>query len=49
MGSKPGGYIQKLHGTNQALIDAGIQCGKQQIVDYLTLVLRDPDYVNNPY
>lgn len=46
MGSKPGGYIQKLHGTQQALIDAGIQCGKQQIVDYLTLVLRDPDYVD---
>lgn len=45
MGSKPGGYIQKLHGTKQALIDAGIQCGKQQIVDYLTLVLRDPVYV----
>ena len=42
---QPSAYMRKLHQEKQALVDAGIQCGKQQIVDYLTLVLRDPDYV----
>lgn len=39
------GYLEKKAAKDQALIEAGIACGKQQIVDYLTLVLRDPDYV----
>lgn len=39
------GYLEKKAAKDQALIDAGVQCGKQQMVDYLTLVLRDPDYV----
>lgn len=38
-------YLDKKAAREQALIDAGIACGKQQIVDYLTLVLRDPKYV----
>ena len=38
-------YLDKKAAREQALIDAGVQCGKQQIVDYLTLVLRDPKYV----
>lgn len=44
MGNK-NGYLAKQQAKEQALIEAGIKCGKQQIVDYLTLVLRDPDYV----
>lgn len=39
------GYLEKKAAKDRALIEAGVQCGKQQIVDYLTLVLRDPDYV----
>ena len=38
-------YLDKKAARDQALIDAGVQCGKQQIVDYLTLVLRDRNYV----
>lgn len=44
MGNK-NGYLAKQQAKEQALIEAGVQCGKQQMVDYLTLVLRDPDYV----
>lgn len=39
------GYLEKQLAVKQALIDAGVQCGKQQIVDYLTIALRDPDVV----
>lgn len=39
------GYLEKKAVRDQALIEAGVQCGKQQMVDYLTLVLRDPVYV----
>ena len=39
------GYLEKKAAKDQALIEAGVQCGKQQIVDYLTLVLRNPVYV----
>lgn len=39
------GYLEKKAAKDQALIEAGVQCGKQQMVDYLTLVLRNPTYV----
>ena len=39
-------YMKKLHMEKQLLLDVGIQCGKQQMADYLTLVLRDPLYVD---
>ena len=39
------GYLEKKLAVQQALIDAGVQCGKQQIVDYLTIAMRDPDVV----
>ena len=41
------GYLTKRAGFNQALLDSGIQCGKQQIMDYMTIVLRDPNVVGN--
>lgn len=39
------GYLAKKQAKDQALIEAGVQCGKQQMVDYLTLTLRNSDYV----
>lgn len=44
MGNK-NGYLAKQQAKEQALIEAGVQCGKQQMVDYLTLVLRNPAFV----
>lgn len=41
------GYLEKKLAVQQALIDAGVQCGKQQIVDYLTIALREPDVVRD--
>lgn len=38
-------FLDKKAAREQALLDIGVTCGKQQIVDYLTLVLRNPDYV----
>jgi hypothetical protein len=41
------GYLTKKTAFNQALLDIGIQCGKQQIMDYMTIVLRDPNVVGS--
>lgn len=41
------GYLAKKAAFNQALLDIGMECGKQQIVDYLTIALRDPDVVGS--
>lgn len=39
------GYLAKQQEKEKALIEAGIACGKQQVADYLVLVLRDPTYM----
>lgn len=39
------GYLKKKQEREQALLDIGVTCGKQQMVDYLTCVLRNPLYV----
>ena len=39
------GYLEKKAAKDQALIEAGVQCGKQQMVDYISCVLRNPKYV----
>lgn len=39
------GYLEKKLAVQQALVDAGVRCGQQQIVDYLTIALRDPAVV----
>lgn len=45
MGAAKNAYLAKQMAVKQALIDAGMASGKQQIVDYLTVALRDPDVV----
>ena len=37
------GYLEKQKVIKQGYFDAGLQCGRQQILDMLSLVLRDPD------
>lgn len=39
------GYLAKRAALNQAILDIGIECGKQQIMDYMTIALRDPNVV----
>ena len=41
------GYLTKKAAFNQALLDIGMESGKQQIMDYLTIALRDPDVVKD--
>lgn len=36
-------YLKKQKAMQQACFDAGLQCGRQQILDMVSLVLRDPD------
>lgn len=40
-------YLAKEAEKKQRLLDAGVEHGAQKIIDYLTLVLRDPEYVGN--
>ena len=37
------GYLEKQRVVKQGYFDAGLQCGRQQILDMVSLVLRDPD------
>ena len=37
------GYLEKQKAMQRAFLDAGLQCGRQQIIDMVSLVLRDPD------
>lgn len=41
------GYLAKRDALNQVLLDVGMECGKQQIIDYMTIALRDPDVVGS--
>ena len=36
-------FLAKQRATQQAFFDAGLQCGRQQIIDMMSLVLRDPE------
>ena len=36
-------FLQKIEEERKAYLYIGIQCGRQQILDMLTLSLRDPD------
>ena len=38
-------FLAKQQALQRACFDAGLQCGRQQIMDMLSLVLRDPDIV----
>ena len=37
------GYLEKQKALQRACFDAGLQCGRQQILDMMSLVLNDPD------
>lgn len=36
-------FLARQKATQQAFFTAGLQCGRQQIIDMVSLVLRDPD------
>ena len=37
------GYLEKQRVSQMAYFTAGLQCGRQQILDMMSLVLNDPD------
>lgn len=37
------GYLEKQKAIQRGFFDAGLQSGRQQIIDMVSLVLRDPD------
>lgn len=39
-------FLAQQRETQRAYFDAGVQMGRQQIIDMLSLVLRDPDIVD---
>lgn len=39
-------FLAKQQALQRACFDAGLQCGRQQIMDMLSLVLRDPDIMS---
>lgn len=36
-------FLEKQRAVQRGFFDTGVQCGRQQILDMMTLVLRDPD------
>ena len=40
-------YLEKKRARDKVILDIGMQCGKQQMADYLTIALRDPDVVGS--
>lgn len=36
-------FLAKQKATQQAFLQVGVQCGRQQILDMMSLVLRDPN------
>jgi hypothetical protein len=36
-------FLARQKATQQAFFDAGLRCGRQQIIDMVSLVLRDPE------
>ena len=38
-------FLEKQRIANQAYFDAGLQTGRQQIIDMMSIVLNDPKYV----
>lgn len=43
--AKQNAFLAKQQALQNACFDAGLHCGRQQILDMLSLVLRDPKYV----
>lgn len=42
---KNSGYLQRRQNEEKAILSIGEEVGAQKIVDYLSLVLHDPDYM----
>ena len=42
MAKKQNAFLEKQRQLQLACFDAGLQCGRQQILDMMSLVLRDP-------
>lgn len=42
MGKQQNAFLAKQAALQNACFDAGLQCGRQQILDMMSLVLRDP-------
>ena len=40
--AKQNAFLEKQHKLQIACFDAGLRCGRQQILDMMSLVLRDP-------
>ena len=36
-------FLARQKATKQAILDVGVRCGRQQILDMMSLVLRDPE------
>ena len=43
--AKKNPFLAKQEELQKACFNAGLQCGRQQILDMMSLVLRDPKYV----
>ena len=41
--AKVNNYLAQRDAVRQGFFTAGLQCGRQQIIDMMSLVLRDPD------
>ena len=41
--AKQNAFLAKQQALQNACFDAGLQCGRQQILDMMSLALRDPD------
>lgn len=39
------GYLERKNAERQLYLDIGLQCGRQQIIDMMSLALRDPGVV----
>ena len=37
------GFLEKQRAMQRGFFDTGLQCGRQQIIDMMSLVLNDPD------
>ena len=40
-------FLAKQQALQRACFDAGLQCGRQQIIDMVSLALRDPEIMGN--
>lgn len=43
MAKKNSAYIEKRDASRRGFFEAGLQCGRQQIIDMVSIVLRDPE------